>query len=587
MAAGRAVANREGGRPQAIVGRPRLGRRGSARVRPRVGDYARTRRGCKNGSPARHAGELAISVEPRARTPGGQKGSARTRQVLEGWMLCFDLLEHCKISPSPDSRYQDSLPLTYFDTIFIPFGAVERVFFYELPCSVEEFLRDKLGPFKTSLSRALGEFRPLAGRLQLASNEVRCSDLDAVSFVLAENNDDFSDLCGNHPRKCDRFRPLVPRLTPESPLLALQLTLFPGATATFGFVFNARTRLAPPLPAAYFGNCLGITTGGCSAGELAGEDGWVEASKEVWSSVEGLKWKEPEKISVDCIGALLAREPVGLLTVAGSPWLGMYQVDFGWGRPRKVEIISIESTSAMSVAEYGEDGRGLEIGMALSEDLMTAFSANVAELLLVRVGECECEGLVTRIVVVVVPLQSIGSKFFDCVLSIVIQEKCMKRMKNAVPLEAQDEKRAVRATFSFSREQIEKLREDYRRKTGSSECSSFALVFGVVLACLVKVKRASGGATATFGFVFDARARLAPPLPAAYFGNCLGITVGLNSAGKLAGEDGTLVGAALERTSSMSLAEWGEDGSGMEVGIALSEGLMTAFKANIEGMFPR
>ncbi|XP_078427606.1 phenolic glucoside malonyltransferase 1-like [Wolffia australiana] len=438
------------------------------------------------------------------------------------------VLEQCKVSPSPDFPYKDSLPLTYFDSIFIHFGAVERVFFYDLSCSVEEFLREKLGPFKASLSRALGEFRPLAGRLHLVSNEFRCSDLDSVSFVLAESVDDFSDLCGNHPRKCDRFRPLLPRLTPDSPLLALQLTLFPGAgaalgivishaiadgattalflktwaalcrrdigansagwvpppsydrallladpngwgptirqlmekivqrgppnaqegknavpleaqdekravratfsfsreqieklredyrrktgssecssfalvfgvvlaclvkakrasggaTATFGFVFDARARLAPPLPAAYFGNCLGITTGGCSAGKLAGEDGWVEASKEVWSSVEGLKWKEPEKISVDCIGALLAREPVGLLTVAGSPWLGMYQVDFGWGRPRKVEIISIESTSAVSVAEWGEAGRGLEIGMALSEDLMTEFSANVADLLL-------------------------------------------------------------------------------------------------------------------------------------------------------------------------------------------------------------
>ena len=73
---------------------------------------------------------------------------------------------------------------------------------------------------------------------------------------------------------------------------------------------------------------------------------------------------------------------VAVLTVAGSPRLGMYQVDFGWGRPRKVEVISIEKTSALSMAEGGEDGRGVEIGIALPSHLMESVSKIVADRLL-------------------------------------------------------------------------------------------------------------------------------------------------------------------------------------------------------------
>ncbi|XXG39035.1 hypothetical protein AAC387_Pa01g0100 [Persea americana] len=60
-----------------------------------------------------------------------------------------------------------------------------------------------------------------------------------------------------------------------------------------------------------------------------------------------------------------------LLSVAGSPRLQVHDVDFGFGRPRKVEVISIEESGAMSLAESREDGgRGIEVGLALPESEM-------------------------------------------------------------------------------------------------------------------------------------------------------------------------------------------------------------------------
>ena len=39
-----------------------------------------------------------------------------------------------------------------------------------------------------------------------------------------------------------------------------------------------------------------------------------------------------------------------VVVVAGSPRLGVYQTDFGWGRPKKSEVVHIDRLGAMSIA---------------------------------------------------------------------------------------------------------------------------------------------------------------------------------------------------------------------------------------------
>jgi hypothetical protein len=55
------------------------------------------------------------------------------------------------------------------------------------------------------------------------------------------------------------------------------------------------------------------------------------------------------------------------LSVAGSPRFRMYNVDFGFGSPAKVEIVSVAKTGAMSVAEgRGGCSGGIEIEVGIT-----------------------------------------------------------------------------------------------------------------------------------------------------------------------------------------------------------------------------
>ncbi|CAA7390791.1 unnamed protein product [Spirodela intermedia] len=440
------------------------------------------------------------------------------------------VLEQSRISPAPGPNAPETLPLTFFDYVFLPFHPVQRVFFYDLPYSLSDFLRSHLPRLKLSLSLALRDFRPLAGRLRLGSPEgkpeIRCSGGDAVAFTVAESGDDFHDMSGNHARDCARFYPLVPPLPPGTeggqPVLALQFTLFPDAgvalgvtvshavadgstsahflktwagicrlgmggmggmgpchvaappsydrsvvwdpkglertflhdlkllqverrlvpldlhgkndvvratfalsreqlkkmgerfssrtgmeecspytlaagliwaslvkarggsgdkTEYFGFVTGCRARLDPPLPATYFGNCLGICWVEAEGSDLEEEDGVHIASAAIWKVIRDLEGSGAFRGAKNWIRDIHSLASEGILTVAGSPKLGLYQVDFGWGRPRKIEVISIERTSAMSMAEWGEYGSGLEISLALPRELMRGFRSSVLKLI--------------------------------------------------------------------------------------------------------------------------------------------------------------------------------------------------------------
>lgn len=151
-------------------------------------------------------------------------------------------------------------------------------------------------------------------------------------------------------------------------------------TEHFGFVTACRARMEPPAPATYFGNCLGICSVEASRSELLGEDGVVVASTAIWKVIRGLEGGGAFVGAENWVRDVFRLAAMGILTVAGSPKLGMYQVDFGWGRPRKVEVVSIERTSAMSIAEAREEeGGGLEYGLVLTRDEMARFGGFFAD----------------------------------------------------------------------------------------------------------------------------------------------------------------------------------------------------------------
>jgi hypothetical protein len=66
---------------------------------------------------------------------------------------------------------------------------------------------------------------------------------------------------------------------------------------------------------------------------------------------------------------------VNIVTVAGSPRFGVYETDFGWGRPKKSEVVHIDDTGVISLAECRDEDGAIEVGLALSRRNIGDFTA--------------------------------------------------------------------------------------------------------------------------------------------------------------------------------------------------------------------
>ncbi|GJU55136.1 malonyl-coenzyme A:anthocyanin 3-O-glucoside-6''-O-malonyltransferase-like protein [Tanacetum coccineum] len=104
----------------------------------------------------------------------------------------------------------------------------------------------------------------------------------------------------------------------------------------FGFTIDCRARLNPPVPANYFGNCL---------------SGYLEFDSDLFA--DGV--------------------PSTMIGVAGTPKLKFYDIDFGWGKPKKVETVSIDYNGSISMNACKESNDDLEIGVCLPAAEMKTF----------------------------------------------------------------------------------------------------------------------------------------------------------------------------------------------------------------------
>ena len=149
-----------------------------------------------------------------------------------------------------------------------------------------------------------------------------------------------------------------------------------GEKAQLLFAADCRARLDPPLPSTYFGNCV---VGCCATADvdgLLGEDGVAMAAKVIGEAVDGLKHADLKAARDLVFGR--PSSPISVdkvFTIAGSPRFEFYEVDFGWGRPRKVEVISIDRTGAFSLSDSGDGTAIVEIGLAPKKDKVAGFDS--------------------------------------------------------------------------------------------------------------------------------------------------------------------------------------------------------------------
>ncbi|XP_047312314.1 phenolic glucoside malonyltransferase 1-like [Impatiens glandulifera] len=143
---------------------------------------------------------------------------------------------------------------------------------------------------------------------------------------------------------------------------------------------DCRSRLEPPIPANYFGNCVTYLFAKEKVASLVGDDGLVLAATAVKEAIGRLEKgvvKGAEKWLSEVSSTFRNEKVCG---IAASTRFDLYGSDFGWGRPRMAELVSIDRNSSFSLCD-GRDGNdvNIEIGIVLKKVQLEAFASLFAQ----------------------------------------------------------------------------------------------------------------------------------------------------------------------------------------------------------------
>ncbi|CAK8533375.1 unnamed protein product [Lathyrus sativus] len=152
---------------------------------------------------------------------------------------------------------------------------------------------------------------------------------------------------------------------------------------SFIFSVDCRTRLEHSISSMYFGNCVVVQMIKLETKKLMGKDGFLSALGEI---NEGLNKVKDGVLDGVLDGAenwvhnmLNSKESFKLYSTAGSPRFEVYDIDFGLGKPKKVDMTSTDKSGAFSLSESKNHNGGIEIGLALDKHEMEAFSTLFVE----------------------------------------------------------------------------------------------------------------------------------------------------------------------------------------------------------------
>lgn len=141
----------------------------------------------------------------------------------------LDVLHLCTVPPPHGSLVPFSLPLTFFDILWLRFPPVQRIFFYKSSAPFDVVV----STLKNSLSAALQHYPPLAGAVVWPENSpkpaVQTVLGDGILLTLAKSSSNFSHLVSDGLREAAEFHTLVPRLPAaddRAAVMALQVTSF-------------------------------------------------------------------------------------------------------------------------------------------------------------------------------------------------------------------------------------------------------------------------------------------------------------------------------------------------------------------------
>lgn len=387
---------------------------------------------------------------------------------MEDLSPTVNVLENCGVSPPADTVSVTSLPLNFFDLIWITFHPLGRVIFYDFPYSTNHFIEKIVPNLKTSLSLALKHFTPLAGNLIAPTDTdsnteflIRYLDGDSVSVTFAECTDDLNHSYGNQVRDVNMLNAFVPQLPSATcvdisgencsvaPVFAIQVTVFPRRAI-----------------------CIGIR----SSHAVADGSSLFNFAR-AWASIN----KQ--------VNLLDAKDDINELVIS--------------------EGFQIPSYDRSSIKD--------------PHDLST---------LIVKV---------------------LGPGLTEQAEKLLPQKEIVQDSSKIM----------VKKTFILTGASIQALKSTISTKGPTLKyVSSFTAACAYLWTCFAKTRATIGGEVhnldecQNFGFTMDCRARLDPPLPASYFGNCLAPCVGSQTGRVLVGDEGLVAAAeVLGNNISVKLKE--------------------------------
>ncbi|CAN6296944.1 unnamed protein product [Urochloa humidicola] len=154
-----------------------------------------------------------------------------------------------------------------------------------------------------------------------------------------------------------------------------------SSSSYFLFSVDQRGRLVN-VPASYLGNshCPAIAT--APEDDLASPSiiaGLFAASAAVAAALEEQVREGAQEAWDTCIDRVKQGAAHGMLSVAGSPRFRVYDLDFGFGRPARVAMVSAAKGGAMPLADARDTAGGVEVGVSLPPPGMDRFQKAFAD----------------------------------------------------------------------------------------------------------------------------------------------------------------------------------------------------------------
>ncbi|XP_065865424.1 malonyl-CoA:anthocyanidin 5-O-glucoside-6''-O-malonyltransferase-like [Euphorbia lathyris] len=149
----------------------------------------------------------------------------------------------------------------------------------------------------------------------------------------------------------------------------------------FKVLAECRSRLNPPLPTNYFGTCVLGSFTLVDTETILDKNGVASVANELSEMIKGLETRVKNMCVEREIEQALKLKNIEevadvVIGVAGSPRFDIYGTDFGWGKPKKTQAVSIDKnvTITISMAESRDSNGGLEVGLALKKSEMKMFT---------------------------------------------------------------------------------------------------------------------------------------------------------------------------------------------------------------------